>query len=222
MARLFGTNYVNNCSYFCHQASGVGLSTTIGTGVATIRLEDLEQTDLYILVGANPASNHPRLMRSLMQIRRNGGKVIVINPVRELGLVNFRVPSDVRSLLFGTEIANLYVQPHIGGDLALFTGIAKSVLERGAEDRAFIEAHAEGFDAFRENVIATAWDDIVLAAPESIRRQSNGSRSTTSRLRTPSSAGRWGSRIISTACRTSRPLRTSRSCGAWWAARGPD
>jgi molybdopterin-dependent oxidoreductase alpha subunit len=161
LARLFGTNYVNNCSYFCHQASGVGLSTTIGSGVATIRLEDLEQTDLYILVGANPASNHPRLMRSLMQIRRHGGKVIVINPVRELGLVNFRVPSDVRSLLFGTEIANLYVQPHIGGDLALFTGIAKCVLERGAEDRAFIEAYTEGFEAFRESVAAADWNDIV-------------------------------------------------------------
>jgi len=72
LARLFGTNYVNNCSFFCHQASGVGLSTTIGSSVATIRLDDLEKTDLYILVGANPASNHPRLMRSLMQIRRNG------------------------------------------------------------------------------------------------------------------------------------------------------
>jgi molybdopterin-dependent oxidoreductase alpha subunit len=164
LARLFGTNYVNNCSFFCHQASGVGLSTTIGSSVATIKLEDLEKTDLYILVGANPASNHPRLMRSLMQIRRNGGRVIVINPVRELGLVNFRVPSDVRSLFFGTEIANQYIQPHIGGDLALFTGIAKCVLERHAEDRVFIEAHTEGFDAFRDNVEATSWDDIVRSS----------------------------------------------------------
>ena len=62
------------------------------------------------------------------------------------------MPSDVRSLLFGTEIASLYVQPHIGGDLALFTGVAKCVLERHAEDRAFIEGHTEGFDVFRESV----------------------------------------------------------------------
>jgi molybdopterin-dependent oxidoreductase alpha subunit len=161
LARLFGTNYVNNCSFFCHQASGVGLTTTIGSSVATVRLEDLEQSDFYMLVGANPASNHPRLMRSLMQIRRNGGTIVVVNPVRELGLINFRVPSDVRSLLFGTEIANLYVQPHIGGDMALLTGIAKCVLERHAEDRAFIEGHTEGFDAFRENVESTSWQEIV-------------------------------------------------------------
>jgi molybdopterin-dependent oxidoreductase alpha subunit len=161
LARLFGTNYVNNCSFFCHQASGVGLTTTIGSSVATVRLEDLEQSDFYLLVGANPASNHPRLMRSLMQIRRNGGTIVVVNPVRELGLMNFRVPSDVRSLLFGTEIANMYVQPHIGGDMALLTGIAKCVLERHAEDRAFIEGHTEGFDAFRENVESTSWEEIV-------------------------------------------------------------
>jgi molybdopterin-dependent oxidoreductase alpha subunit len=161
LARLFGTNYVNNCSFFCHQASGVGLTTTIGSSVATVRLEDLEQSDFYLLVGANPASNHPRLMRSLMQIRRNGGTIVVVNPVRELGLINFRVPSDVRSLFFGTEIANLYVQPHIGGDMALLTGIAKCVLERHAEDRAFIEGHTEGFDAFRENVESTSWEEIV-------------------------------------------------------------
>ena len=74
LARLFGTNYVNNCSYYCHQASGVGLGMAIGTGAGTVRLEDLEHTDLYILIGANPSSNHPRLMRSLMEIRRRGGQ----------------------------------------------------------------------------------------------------------------------------------------------------
>ena len=58
-------------------------------------------------------------MRTLMQIRRSGGEVIVINPLKEVGLVNFSVPSDVRSLLFGSKIASLYVQPHIGGDIAL-------------------------------------------------------------------------------------------------------
>ncbi len=161
LARLFGTNYVNNCSYYCHQASGVGMSSSIGTGAGTVRLEDLEQADLYILIGANPASNHPRLMKSLMELRRRGGKIIVINPVKEVGLVNFRVPSDVRSLLFGSQIASDYVQPHIGGDLALLTGIAKAVLERQGHDPAFIAAHTEGFAEFQQHAQALNWDDIV-------------------------------------------------------------
>ena len=160
LSRLFGTNYVNNCSYYCHQASGVGLASAVGVGTGTIRLEDLDGCDLYILIGGNPASNHPRLMRSLMQIRRRGGKVIVVNPAKELGLVNFRVPSDPWSLLFGSEIASQYVQPHIGGDIAWLTGVIKVVLERGGLDREFIAEHTENFEALRQQVEATRWSDI--------------------------------------------------------------
>ena len=89
-----------------------------------------------------------------------GGQVIVINPAKELGLVNFRVPSDIRSLLFGSEIASLYVQPHIGGDIALLTGVAKLLLERGQTDGAFIADATEGFAAFRRQVEATTWEEI--------------------------------------------------------------
>lgn len=160
IARQFGTNYVNNCSYYCHQASGVGLTSSIGTGTGTIRLEDLKNVDLYFLIGANPSSNHPRLMRSLMEIRRRGGRVVVINPVKELGLQNFKVPSDVRSLFFGSSIASHYVQPHVGGDLALLAGICKEILSRGAHDQKFIERHTEGFAEFRQAMETLAWDDI--------------------------------------------------------------
>jgi molybdopterin-dependent oxidoreductase alpha subunit len=159
-ARAFGTNAVNNCSYYCHQASGVGLTSSVGTGTATVQLEDVEHCDLFVLIGGNPASNHPRLMRSLVGIRRRGGRVVVINPVKVPGLVNFRVPSDPRSLLFGSEIATLYLQPHIGGDIALLTGVAKLLLERGAHDTAFIEQHTEGFERFVAQVMATSWSEI--------------------------------------------------------------
>jgi molybdopterin-dependent oxidoreductase alpha subunit len=172
-ARAFGTNDVNNCSYYCHQASGVGLASSLGTGTATVQLEDLERSDLFVLIGGNPASNHPRLLRSLMTMRRRGGNVIVINPAQEIGLVNFRVPSDLRSLLFGTRLASIYVQPHIGGDIALLTGVAKHVLERDGQDRAFVEQHTDGFTEFRRQIESTAWSDIETAAGvprESINR----------------------------------------------------
>ena len=164
LARAFGTNNVNNCSYYCHQASGVGLAASLGSGTATVQLEDVEGSDLFVLIGGNPASNHPRLLRSLMAMRRRGGHVIVINPAKEIGLVNFRVPSDPRSLMFGSRIASLYVQPHIGGDLALLTGVAKHVLERGGQGRAFIEQHTEGFAAFKQQVESTTWGDIEASA----------------------------------------------------------
>src|SRR5262249_26212881 len=160
LARLFGSNYVNNCSYYCHQASGVGLAASVGAGTGTIRLEDLEQSDLYVLLGGNPASNHPRLLRSLMLLRRRGGHIVVINPAKELGLVNFRVPSDVRSLFFGTNIASEYVQPHIGGDIALLTGVAKEILAMGTQDVEFIKRCTDGFAEFVRQVEATSWQAI--------------------------------------------------------------
>ncbi len=159
-ARLYGTNNVNNCSYYCHQASGVGLGSTIGSGTATIVLKDVEEADLVFLIGGNPASNHPRLMSTLKHVRRRGGEVIVINPVVETGLVNFRVPSDPVSLFFGTKIATLYVQPDIGGDLALLTGIAKRIVELGAEDRNFLDHHCENTEAWLNHLEETTWEEI--------------------------------------------------------------
>ena len=162
LARLYGTNNVNNCSYYCHQASGVGLSSAIGSGTATVVLEDLEHADLVFLIGGNPPSNHPRLMTSLMRIKRRGGKVIVINPVVETGLVKFKIPSNVRSMLLGTRVADLYVQPHIGGDLALLTGVAKEIDHRGASDRQFLEDHCDGVEAWLQSIRSTSWEEIQI------------------------------------------------------------
>ncbi len=160
MARLYGTNNVNNCSYYCHQASGVGLQSSIGTGTATIVLDDLEKSDCVFLIGGNPASNHPRLMTSLMHVRRRGGKVIVINPVRETGLENFRIPSDPWSLLFGTRIATHYLQPHIGGDLALLWGLAKSLKSQDRIDRGYLSQYCQGDSTWYDALDSLRWDEI--------------------------------------------------------------
>ncbi|MBD3676649.1 MAG: FdhF/YdeP family oxidoreductase [Planctomycetaceae bacterium] len=160
-ARLYGTNNVNNCSYYCHQASGVGLNSVLGTGTATIVLDDVEHADLVFVIGGNPASNHPRLMTTLKNVRRKGGEVIVINPVIETGMVSFKVPSDPWSLLFGTKIATEYIQPHIGGDLALVTGIAKRVLELGHADEAFLNEHTHGWPELKSRLETLNWDEII-------------------------------------------------------------
>lgn len=159
-ARMYGTNNVNNCSYYCHQASGVGLNSVLGTGTATLLLEDVEHADLVFIIGGNPASNHPRLMTTLKHIRRSGGHVVVINPIVETGLVNFSVPSDPFSLLFGTKIASLYVQPHIGGDLALLTGVAKRIVEMKAHDEAYLTKYCDHWPELKANLTAVTWDEI--------------------------------------------------------------
>jgi molybdopterin-dependent oxidoreductase alpha subunit len=163
LARLYGTNNVNNCSYYCHQATSVGLGSTVGTGTSTIELDDLTECDLIFVIGANPASNHPRFIHKLKHCRDHGGQVIVINPAKEPGLVKFAVPKSAHSMIVGgTDIASLYLQPNIGGDIALFKGIAKAVLEASAENHEFITQHCENFTAFQHDIQHTTWQEIEM------------------------------------------------------------
>ncbi|HVM96884.1 MAG TPA: FdhF/YdeP family oxidoreductase [Candidatus Acidoferrales bacterium] len=161
LARAYGTNNVNNCSYYCHQASGVALQESIGTGTATVQLDDLERADLAVIIGANPASNHPRLITQLVNLRRRGGKVIVINPLKEIGLVRFRVPSDWRSMMFGSEVSDLYLQPNIGSDAALLKLLLKGVVESGACDGAFLDAHVEGWNEIVADVRSSTSEQLL-------------------------------------------------------------
>jgi molybdopterin-dependent oxidoreductase alpha subunit len=160
-ARVHGTNNVNNCSYFCHQASSVGLKSVVGSGTATVDLEDISACDFIFLIGCNPASNHPRLLKSLVELRRRGGKVVVINPLREEGLCKFKVPSDMRSLFFGSTISDYYLQPNIGGDAVLMLGLIKWLVENDGINDEFVNTYADGFDEVSAQASETSWEWIV-------------------------------------------------------------
>ena len=152
---------MTNCSYYCHQATSIGLSTTIGTGTATVELADLGGADLVFVIGANPASNHPRFIHQLKAVRDRGGDVIVINPAKESGLVKFAVPKSPKSLLKGgDEIASYYLQPNIGTDVTLLLGIIKAVIELNAADLGFISMHTEAFEALSLQANTTGWATI--------------------------------------------------------------
>ena len=164
LARAFGTNDVTNCSFYCHQASGVGLTEVIGTSTGTLALEGLDQTDFLVVIGGNPASNHPRLMRKLVEIRRRGGAVVVVNPLREVGMERFRVPSDARSLLLGGAACDLYLQPHIGGDIALLLALVQELLARGAVDHAWLAENSDGWPAAEAHLRSLDADDLIARA----------------------------------------------------------
>jgi anaerobic selenocysteine-containing dehydrogenase len=156
-------------------------------------------------------------MRNLLDLRRRGGKVVVINPAREPGIVRFSVPSDIRSLLFGSEIAGQYIQPHIGGDIAVLTGIAKAVVERGAVDRGFVSAHSDGGNEFIEALAGIAWEEIESSSGVS-RREMEEAAATYSEAEHVIFGWTMG---ISTcmALTMSAQSPTSPSCAGWWAIR---
>ncbi len=160
-ARLYGTNNVTNCSFYCHQATSIGLGSTIGAGTSTIALDDLGECDLIFVIGANPASNHPRLIYKLKECRDRGGHVVVINPTKEVGLERFALPKSPRSIISGgSDIASAYLQPKVGADLAVMKGIAKAIVQCGAEDESFIRYFTKGYDSFKSDLLSVTWGEI--------------------------------------------------------------
>ena len=162
LLRALGSNNLADCSDLCHAPSSIGLSRVFGSGTSMVSLESLQQADGVVLVGSNAPANHPRLMNELIRLRERGGTVIVINPVLEAGLLKFGSPAfPIRSMLGGgSEIASLFLQPIPGSDTAVFLGLQKALLERGAIALDFVKAHADGWQALIEQIETTSWEAI--------------------------------------------------------------
>jgi molybdopterin-dependent oxidoreductase alpha subunit len=167
-ARQFGTNNLPDCSNMCHESSGLGLTETIGIGKSTVKIEDFTLADSIFIIGQNPGTCHPRMLTELQKAAKNGCKIVSVNPLPETGMIRFKNPQNPLSLLGkGTQIACLFLPVRVNGDVALFKGLMKEMLEK---DRAaggkllahdFIAHHTEGFDALVRDLDATSWDVIV-------------------------------------------------------------
>ncbi|MFF3741095.1 FdhF/YdeP family oxidoreductase [Streptomyces sp. NPDC002566] len=169
-ARALGTNNLPDCSNMCHESSGYALHETLGTGKGTVSLHDLHHADLIFLVGQNPGSNHPRQLSALEEAKRNGARVIAVNPLPEAGLRRFRNPQTPRGVIGpGVQIADRFLHIRSGGDLALFQGINRLLLEaedaRPGEvlDRDFIRTDTAGFEEFAAHVRGVDWGDILAS-----------------------------------------------------------
>lgn len=154
-ARMLGTNNLPDCSNLCHESSGVGLSEVIGIGKGTVKLEDFYVTDLIIIMGQNPGTNHPRMMSALQKAKRKGAKIISINPLPETGLMQFKNPQEVKGWIGKpTELSDLFLQVRINGDVALLKAIMRVLydMERKAPgsvfDKEFIENYTADYAAF--------------------------------------------------------------------------
>src|SRR5437016_509270 len=167
--RQFGTNNLPDCSNMCHESSGTALMEAIGVGKGTVTLEDFDQAQAIFIAGQNPGTNHPRMLSTLQRAKRNGATIVGINPLAETGLRRFKQPQEVLGLLGrGTEIADFLLRVRIGGDVALFQGMAKALLERDARgektlDCDFIARSTDGFDAYARALTRAPWERIIAA-----------------------------------------------------------
>src|SRR6185369_9781846 len=166
--RQFGTNNLPDCSNMCHESSGAALSETIGVGKGTVLLDDFDQAEEIFVIGQNPGTNHPRMLSSLQRAKRNGAKLVHINPLPEAGMTRFKHPQDMLGLVGGgTQLADLFLQVRINGDVALLKGISKAVLAEEERrpgqvlDRQFIAEQSDGFEDFAAALKNVSWSEIV-------------------------------------------------------------
>ncbi|HYO90207.1 MAG TPA: FdhF/YdeP family oxidoreductase, partial [Pyrinomonadaceae bacterium] len=166
--RQLGTNNLPDCSNMCHESSGSALTETIGIGKGTVTLQDFELADAIFIIGQNPGTNHPRMLTTLQAAKRRGCRIVHINPLPETGLNRFKHPQEVfRILGQGTELADLFLQVRINGDVPLLKGIMKEVLEEEARrpgevlDRKFIEERTAGFEEFERALKDADWGELV-------------------------------------------------------------
>jgi molybdopterin-dependent oxidoreductase alpha subunit len=144
--RALGMANIDSAARVCHAPSTVGLRQTVGAAATTCSFQDVIESPLVVLWGANPANNQPVFMKYLYLARRQGCRVVVVNPYLEPGLDRYWVPSNVESALFGTRMCDLHVPVRPGGDVAFATAALALLAERGGVDHGFVAAHTEGWD----------------------------------------------------------------------------
>ena len=170
-AREYGTNNLPDCSHLCHESSAKAMMKTIGVSKGSVTLNDFENTDLVIILGQNPGSNHPRMLTSLEKCKKNGGKIISINPIPEAGLSAFKNPKKLLKVFGkGTILSDLYLPVTINGDVPLLKAILQLLFyeERKRPDAAFdipfIYENTEGYEAFANHLLQQDFNTIADAS----------------------------------------------------------
>ncbi|MGB1894947.1 MAG: formate dehydrogenase subunit alpha [Candidatus Puniceispirillaceae bacterium] len=142
----FGTNNVDHCTRLCHASSVAALLENIGSGAVTASFSQCLNSDAIIVIGANPTVNHPVAATYIKNAAKSGAKLFVMDP-RGQALDRYATNS-------------LNFTP--GSDVALLNGMLHTIIEEKLYDKAYVEAHTEGFDALVKQTKATSPEAMAL------------------------------------------------------------
>ena len=131
----FGNNNVDTCARVCHSPTGYGLKTTFGTSAGTQDFDSVEQSDVIMVIGANPTDAHPVFASRMKKRLRAGAKLIVIDP-RRTDLV--RMPHIE---------AEYHLPLRPGTNAAILNALAHTIVTEGLVNEAFVREFCDR-DAF--------------------------------------------------------------------------
>ena len=158
--REYGTNNLPDCSNMCHESSGVALDESLGVGKGSVKLHDLYEAEVIMILGQNPGTNHPRMLTALQKAKENGAIIISINPLPETGLMGFNNPQKLKGILgINSALTDLFLPIKINGDMPLLQAIELLLLQEEIKspgkifDHKFIEKNTEGYEAFADHLL---------------------------------------------------------------------
>ncbi|NVN13495.1 molybdopterin-dependent oxidoreductase, partial [Nguyenibacter vanlangensis] len=128
------TRHIESNSRLCMAAAGAGYKSSLGADAPPGSYEDFDCTDLFFVIGANMADCHPILFLRLLDRKRAGARLIVVDPRRTAT----------------ADKADLFLRIRPGTDLALLNGLLHLLVREGAVDPAFIEAATRGWEAMAD------------------------------------------------------------------------
>ncbi len=141
---VIGTNNIDCCARVCHSPTALGMQRSFGTGAATNSTDDLEKTDLILIIGANPTQGHPVTGARIKQRVMKGVPLIIIDP-REVELVPH---------------AAVHLQLRPGTNIALLSMFSHYIIEEGLVDEEFVKTRCEDFDKFRDGIMSIDIDEM--------------------------------------------------------------
>jgi molybdopterin-dependent oxidoreductase alpha subunit len=166
--REYGTNNLPDCSNMCHESSGVALNETVGIGKGSVKLEDFYESEVILIIGQNPGTNHPRMLSALKRAKKKGAIIISVNPIIESGLVSFANPQELKGALgMYTKLTDIYLQVKLNGDMALMKAIMYRMNEIDRQDRGsvidhtFIAEKTKGYEEFISNIENQNYADLL-------------------------------------------------------------
>ena len=136
--QVIGTNNIDHCARLCHASTVVGLATALGSGAMTNSMKDIyENSNSIFVIGSNTTEQHPVFGAKIRQAVLNRDVKLIVADPRKIELCEF---------------AALHLQQKPGTDIALINGLMNIILEKGYENKLFIEERTENYDAFVENL----------------------------------------------------------------------
>lgn len=158
LARVLGTNNVDHCARLCHAPTLIGMGRVTGVGALTATFEDIANSDVIVVWGANPAETFPVLMGSyILRAKRRGSKLIVVGPVKSRTAWH----------------ADIFIPVKPGTDIAVANAIMHVLVRENLYDREFVKSRVEGFDKLLPMIerYTPEYAEEVSGAPSYVIRQ---------------------------------------------------